>query len=161
MALDRWLALIIGLILLVYGYAAYFTMDDQLAPVMQRNPVWPSTFPKILALLGLAASVAVVLNVEKSEKQIGDDMDISKWRQYRVFDAFALVGGMVVYALTLRALGFIPATFLFLGIGGYLLGERRVILLIVVAACASYGIWYLVDSILGIYMLPWPARLAW
>ena len=159
MALDRWLALIIGLILLVYGYTAFFTMDDHLAPVMQRNPIWPSTFPKILTILGLAASISVVLNVEKSEDQVGNELDISKWRRYRIFDAFALVGGMVAYALTLRALGFIPATFLFIGLGGYLLGERRLVLLIVVAASASYGIWFLVDSVLGIYMLPWPARL--
>ena len=28
-----------------------------------------------------------------------------------------------------------------------------------VAAIASYGIWYLVDSVLGIYMTPYPAFL--
>ena len=66
---------------------------------------------------------------------------------------------MVVYALTLRTLGFLAATFLFLSLGGLLLGERRYLLLVLVAALASYGIWYLVDSVLGIYMTPYPAFL--
>ena len=84
-------------------------------------------------------------------------MDISKWREYRLFDAVALIAGMLVYALSLRSLGFLAATFLFLALGGLLLGERRYWLLVLVAAVASYGIWYLVDSVLGIYMTPYPA----
>ena len=66
---------------------------------------------------------------------------------------------MVVYALCLRSLGFLTATFLFLALGGLLLGERRYWLLVLVATAASYGIWYLVDSVLGIYMTPYPAFL--
>ncbi|MGB1669244.1 MAG: tripartite tricarboxylate transporter TctB family protein, partial [Candidatus Puniceispirillaceae bacterium] len=81
----------------------------------------------------------------------------SKWREYRLFDAVALIAGMLVYALSLRSLGFLTATFLFLALGGLLLGERRYWLLVLVAAVASYGIWYLVDSVLGIYMTPYPA----
>ncbi|MFT4620032.1 MAG: putative tricarboxylic transport membrane protein, partial [Polaromonas sp.] len=32
MALDRWIALIILMICLVYGYTAFFTMDQGMAP---------------------------------------------------------------------------------------------------------------------------------
>ena len=160
MALDRWIALFIALIFLIYGYTAFFQMDDLLPPILQRNPVWPSTFPKILSVIGVIGAVAVLMNFEKSDKQIGDDINISNWQQYKVFDALALIGGMIVYALTLRALGFLAATFLFLSLGAILLGERRFLLLIFVSAMASYGIWYLVDSVLGIYMTPFPAFLA-
>ena len=159
MALDRWIALIVALVFLIYGHTAFFGMDDLLPPILKRNPIWPSTFPKILSVVGVIAAITVLLNIEKSAKQVGDDMDISKWRQYRLFDAVALIGGMVVYALTLRSLGFLAATFLFLSLGGLLLGERRYWLLVPVAAIASYGIWYLVDSVLGIYMTPYPAFL--
>ena len=86
-------------------------------------------------------------------------MDISKWRDYRLSDAVVLIVGMMAYALSLRSLGFLAATFLFLALGGLLLGERRFWLLVPVASVASYGIWYLVDSILGIYMTPYPAFL--
>lgn len=157
MALDRWIALVIGLVFVIYGHTAFFGMDDLLPPILKRNPIWPSTFPKILSVVGIIAAVAVAVNIEKSAKQVGDDMDISKWRQYKLFDAVLLIGGMIIYALTLRSLGFLTSTFLFLSLGGILLGERRFILLAVVSAAASYGIWYLVDTILGIYMTPYPA----
>ena len=113
MALDRWLALLIALIFLIYGYTAFFQMDGLLPPILQRNPVWPSTFPKILSVIGVIGAVAVLVNIEKSDKQIGDDIDMSNWQRYKVFDALALIAGMIVYALTLRALGFLAATFLF------------------------------------------------
>ena len=157
MALDRWIALVIGLVFAIYGHTAFFGMDDLLPPILKRNPIWPSTFPKILSVVGVIAAVAVAVNIEKSAKQVGDDMDISKWRQYKLFDAVLLIGGMIVYALTLRSLGFLTSTCLFLSLGGILLGERRFILLAVVSAAASYGIWYLVDTVLGIYMTPYPA----
>ena len=160
MALDRWIALIIALIFLIYGYTAFFQMDDLLPPILQRNPVWPSSFPKILSVIGIIGAVIVLLNLEKSDKQIADDIEISDWRKYRVLDALALIGGMIIYALSLRSFGFLAATFLFLSLGAILLCERRFLLLGSVSAAASYGIWYLVDSVLGIYMTPFPAFLA-
>lgn len=156
MALDRWIALVFVLIFLIYGYTAFFGMDHLLAPIMRRNPVWPSTFPKILSVSGLIISMVVLLNFEKSSNVIGDDMSLSKWRQYKLLDAVLLILGMIFYAVFLRNLGFIAATFLFLFLGGVLLGERRYLLSLVISATSSYGIWYLVDSVLGIYMTPYP-----
>lgn len=156
MALDRWIALVIALIFLLYGYTAFFQMDGLLPPILQRNPVWPSSFPKILSVIGVITAVCVLVNLEKSSKQVGDDLDIARWREYKVFQALALVGGMIVYALSLRALGFLAATFLFLTLGSLLLGERRYATLPIVAAMAAYGIWFLIDSVLGIYMNPFP-----
>ena len=156
MALDRWIALVFVLIFLIYGYTAFFGMDHLLAPIMRRNPVWPSTFPKILSVSGLIISMVVLLNFEKSSNVIGDDMSLSKWRQYKLLEAVLLILGMIFYAVFLRNLGFIAATFLFLFLGGVLLGERRYLLSLVISATSSYGIWYLVDSVLGIYMTPYP-----
>ena len=156
MALDRWIALVFVLIFLIYGYTAFFGMDHLLAPIMRRNPVWPSTFPKILSVSGLIISMVVLLNFEKSSNVIGDDMSLSKWRQYKLLDALLLILGMIFYAVFLRNLGFIAATFLFLFLGGVLLGERRYLLSLVISVTSSYGIWYLVDSVLGIYMTPYP-----
>ncbi len=156
MALDRWIALVFALIFLIYGYTAFFGMDHLLAPIMRRNPVWPSTFPKILSVSGLIISMVVLLNFEKSPKVIGDDMSLSNWRQYKLLDALLLILGMIFYAVFLRNLGFIAATFLFLFLGGVLLGERRYLLSLIISGASSYGIWYLVDSVLGIYMTPYP-----
>ena len=160
MALDRWLALFIALIFLIYGYTAFFQMDGLLPPILQRNPVWPSTFPKILSVIGVFGALFVLMNIEKTDRQISDDIIVKNWRLYKILDALTLIVGMVIYALTLRSLGFLAATFLFLSLGAALLGERRFLLLIVVSGMASYGIWYLVDSVLGIYMTPFPIFLS-
>lgn len=156
MALDRWIALVFALIFLIYGYTAFFGMDHLLAPIMKKNPVWPSSFPKILSVAGLIISMVVFLNLEKPSQSIGDDMLLSKWRQYRLLDAVIFIFGMIFYAMFLRDFGFLAATFLFLFLGGVLLGERRYLLSLIISGASSYGIWYLVDSVLGIYMTPYP-----
>jgi len=62
----------------------------------------------------------------------------------------------VLYALTLRPLGFVGSTVGFLVLGAVLLGERRFHILIPVAAVAVGSIWYLVQEVLGIFLRPWP-----
>ena len=135
---------------------SFFWDGPSSCPNYAKDPVWPSTFPKILSVSGLIISMVVLLNFEKSSKLIGDDMSLSKWRQYKLLDALLLILGMIFYAVFLRNLGFIAATFLFLFLGGVLLGERRYLLSLIISGTSSYGIWYLVDSVLGIYMTPYP-----
>ena len=96
MALDRWLALLIATIFLVYGYSAFFGMDHLLPPILQRNPVWPSTFPKILSVIGILTAIVVALNIEKTDSKADDDINIVKWRKYNVKDALTLISGMII-----------------------------------------------------------------
>lgn len=155
MALDRWIGLVLLGVCLVYGYAAWFTMDDMLAPFMQRNPIWPSTFPKVLSLLGIAASLVIVLGLEKGEAKIGD-IDYRKLWEYNLGQALLLLGLMVLYALLLRPAGFILSTSGFLIFGSVILGERRFILTVIITAIATGVVWYLVQVVLGIFLRPLP-----
>lgn len=155
MALDRWIGLVLLGVCLVYGYAAWFTIDDMLAPFMQRNPIWPSTFPKVLSLLGIAASLVIVLGLEKGEAKIGD-IDYRKLWEYNLGQALLLLGLMVLYALLLRPAGFILSTSGFLILGSVILGERRFILTVIIAAIATGVVWYLVQVVLGIFLRPLP-----
>ncbi|MGA9251295.1 MAG: tripartite tricarboxylate transporter TctB family protein [Roseobacter sp.] len=155
MALDRWIGLVLLGVCLVYGYAAWFTMDDMLAPFMQRNPIWPSTFPKVLSLMGIAASLVIVLGLEKSETKIGD-IDYRKLWEYNLGQALLLLGLMVLYALFLRPAGFILSTAGFLILGSVILGERRIVLTVIIAAIATGVVWYLVQVVLGIFLRPLP-----
>ena len=160
MALDRWLALAILLICLIYGYTAFFTMDGGLAPFMQRNPVWPSTFPKILSVMAIISALAIILGFEKDAGADGPtDINYRRLQDYKIGQALAILGLMVAYALLLRTAGFLISTIGFLTIGAALLGERRWIILIPVVLIASVGIWYLVQQVLGIYLRPWPLFL--
>lgn len=155
MALDRWIALILLGICLVYGYTAWFTMDGSLAPFMKRNPIWPSTFPKVLSVLGIVACVIILLGLEKSEIKEAE-IDYRRLGDYHLGQAVLLLALMVAYALCLRPLGFLLSTSLFLILGSAILGERKWPLMILIAALATGIVWYLVQQILGIYMRPLP-----
>lgn len=155
MALDRWIALVILGGCLAYGYTAWFVMDEGLAPFMRRAPIWPSSFPKVLSVIGIVTSLIILIGIEKSEaKEL--EIDYRRLSDYHLGQAIALLVLMVAYALLLRPFGFVGSTFGFLVLGSALLGERRWILMAVVAALATFIVWYLVQQVLGIYLRPLP-----
>lgn len=158
MALDRWIALILLGICLVYGYTAWFTMDSGLAPFMKRNPIWPSTFPKVLSILGIIATTIILLGFEKGKPKEAD-IDYRRLGEYHLGQALLLLGLMVVYALCLRPLGFLISTSAFLILGSFILGERKWHAMVPVALIATLVVWYLVQQVLGIYMRPLPGFL--
>ena len=109
MALDRWIALAFIALCCVYGYAAFFTMDDSLPPILRRNPIWPSTFPKMLAVAGIIVGMMVLFapKTVKPAAATGDKadgtMDITRLREYQLIPALALVvqsalSGPVIHA---------------------------------------------------------------
>jgi putative tricarboxylic transport membrane protein len=158
MALDRWIALILLGFCLIYGYTAWFTMDASLAPFMKRNPIWPSTFPKLLSIVGMVASLIILFGLEKSEpKEL--DIDYRRLFEYKLGQALLLLALMVAYALCLRPLGFIFSTSAFLILGSFILGERKWFTMVPVALIATLFIWYLVQQVLGIYLRPFPEFL--
>ena len=155
MALDRWIALILLGISMAYGYAAWFTMDSGLAPFMQRNPIWPSTFPKALSILAMIASLVILFGLEKAEPKEGE-IDYRRLGDYHVGQALMLLALMVAYALCLRPLGFLFSTSAFLFLGSFILGERKWLMMVPISVTATLLVWYLVQEVLGIYMRPLP-----
>lgn len=158
MALDRWIALILLGLCLAYGYTAWFTMDSSLAPFMKRNPIWPSTFPKVLSILGTIACLIILTGIEKTEIKEAE-IDYRRLHEYKLGQAVMLLALMVAYALCLRPVGFIISTTAFLFLGAFILGERKWILMASVAIIATMIVWYLVQEVLGIYMRPLPSFL--
>ena len=160
MALDRWIALIFVTFCCIYGYAAFFTMDQLLPPFMQRNPVWPSTFPKVLAVLGIIVGLIVLLGVEKLDQndaaESATEINYRRLGDYMIGQALMLLGLMVLYALMLRPAGFLISTATFLVAGSVILGERKFHIMIPVAAIATGFVWYLVQEVLGIFLRPFP-----
>ncbi|WP_342076933.1 tripartite tricarboxylate transporter TctB family protein [Yoonia sp. SS1-5] len=158
MALDRWIALILLGICLAYGYTAWFTMDEGLAPFMRRNPIWPSTFPKVLSVIGIIGTLIILLGLEKSEEQTGP-IDYRRLAEYHLVLALLLLALMVAYALCLRPVGFLISTTAFLVLGSFILGERKWHVMVPIALLATLIVWYLVQQVLGIYLRPLPGIL--
>ncbi len=159
MALDRWIAFFLLLGFVLYGYTAFFMMDDLLPPIMKRNPLWPSSFPKVLAIGGVFTALVVLSGFEKSPDPNALDINYRRLTDYKLGQAVTLLLLMVGYALVLRPIGFLAATFLFLAIGALILGERRYVIIAVVSAAAAAGVWYLVNIVLGIFLNPLPIFL--
>jgi len=158
MALDRWVAILLLAISLVYGYAAY---NYPLLP-FERNMVFlPNTLP--MALSALAAIVALIIVVSpraaKDADELGD-VDLGRLREFKIAQTLGLVGAMVLYALLLRPIGFLTATTLFIAGTSCILGERKFHVLIPIAVVTAIAVWYLVQETLGIFLRPWPAFLA-
>ncbi|OSQ47589.1 tripartite tricarboxylate transporter TctB family protein [Marivita geojedonensis] len=159
MALDRWIALIFITFCCAYGYLAFFTMDQLLPPFMQRNPVWPSTFPKVLSILGVIVGLIVLLGLEKqtdASEPSATEINYRRLHEYKLGQALMLLGLMVAYALALRPVGFLLGTTLFLIAGSAVLGERKWHIMIPVAMIATGCVWYLVQQVLGIFLRPFP-----
>lgn len=159
MALDRWIALVFVVFCCIYGYLAFFTMDHLLPPFMQRNPVWPSTFPKLLAIGGCVVGLVVLLGLEKSDnadEPSASDINYRRLHEYKLGQALALIALMVSYALALRPAGFLISTSVFLIAGSFVLGERKWHVMLPVALIAAGTVWYLVQEVLGIFLRPFP-----
>jgi len=138
-----------------YGYTAYFTMDLGLPPFMKRNPIWPSTFPKVLSVLAILTSQAILLGIEKPPQTAKEpDIDYRRLGDYKIGQAAALLGLMIAYAVLLRPAGFLLSTAGFLIIGAVILGERKLHVMIPGAALATGVVWYLVQEVLGIFLRP-------
>lgn len=158
MALDRWIALLVLCVCLVYGYTAFFMMDSALAPFMRRNPIWPSTFPKVLAVISCLTALIILLGVERKQSAPKEgDIDYRRLGDYKIGQAASLLILMVAYALLLRPAGFLFSTVGFLTIGSIILGERKWYIMLPIACIATVFVWYLVQVVLGIFLRPFPA----
>ncbi|MCP3871437.1 MAG: tripartite tricarboxylate transporter TctB family protein [Gammaproteobacteria bacterium] len=156
MALDKWIAVIFIVISLIYGYASY---TYPLLP-FERNMVFlPNTMPLVLSVLGIIFALIIVLTPKAKTDGEGDalgSINMSQLREYKVGQALALIGAMILYAVALRPVGFIAATTLFLVGTGWILGERKLHIMIPVALVGTGIIWFLVEQALGIFLRPLP-----
>lgn len=159
MTLERWIALVFVLFSLGYGYLAFVTMDQLLPPFMQRNPIWPSTFPKALAILGVIVGMAVIFGPKKMaelDQTAQVDINYRRLHEYKLGQALALLFLMVIYAICLRPVGFLISTSFFLILGSTILGERKWFFSVPISVVTATGVWYLVQQVLGIYLRPFP-----
>lgn len=147
--IDRYIALCLLAFSIGYGYLAWM---HPLLPFEVRMPFKPNTMPLGLAAIGIVLSTLLLLLPSSNELE----KDAEGWRGFAWGQALILVGMMVVYAITLRPLGFIASTSLFLIAASRLLGETRWIRSILTAVISASLIWYLVDVVLGIYLVPLP-----
>lgn len=156
MALDKFIAVLFLAIAIIYGYVSY---TYPLLPFELNMVFLPNTMPMVLSVLGILLSLIIILTPKQAADAEGDtqgDFDIPRLRDHKMAQALGLIAAMVFYALTLRPLGFLAATTLFLFGTGWILGERKPHIMIPAALVGAGCIWYLVHEALGIFLRPLP-----
>ena len=147
--LDRLIALCLLVFSLVYAWLA---LDYELLPFERNMPFKPNTMPLGLAVAGIVLSCAVLLMPRHRDSVVIDTPSVP----YDRIRPVILVALMIIYALSLRPLGFVGSTTVFLALSATVLGERKFYVLVPVAMISAFAIWYLVHEQLGIFLNPWP-----
>ena len=159
LSINRWIAL--GMLAFSSGYG-YLAFTYRILPFEQFLAMKPNTLPIGLAVAGMICSAVLLVmpdsqSSSEENKVIGSDQKyLESPENYEWGKGIGLLILAVIYALSLRQAGFLIATSLFLSIGGLMLGERKIWILLPVSCTASFLVWYLVDEVLSIFMRPWP-----
>ena len=160
MTLDKAIAAVFLVVALIYGYAAF---TYRLLPFERNMSFLPNTLPTVLSVLAAILAVIIIVLPKARPDSSGDvlgDINIARLREYKIGQAAGLIAAMVVYALALRPAGFLASTTLFLAGTGWILGERKLHIMIPVALAGAGSIWYLVQETLGIFLRPLPGFLS-
>ncbi len=110
------------------------------------------TMPFALSVLGALLCVLIIVLPparENEQDHIHHIFSGLDWPRCILFIAI-----MIVYAFAMTWIGFIIASILFLAAGFYILGERRIKVLLLASIPLVIGIWLLMSKILGMYIAP-------
>lgn len=148
MSRDRVGALLLLVFFVAYGY---LSTSITLLPFQLNQAFHARTAPQFLTFAGII--LALVLLVRPSDMRPIDTSGMT-------FTRVALLCGlMIFYGFTVRSLGFLIATSLFLMGGFWVMGERRGVVLIGASIPIVVGFWLLMTQALDVFVAPWPEFL--
>ncbi|MDB4444167.1 tripartite tricarboxylate transporter TctB family protein [bacterium] len=142
-------ALILLMFSIAYGLLAFKVPLTFLA---QRETFNARTMPFALGIIGTLLSFLIL--VLPSGKTDEEDKVKDAFRGLDWSSVGLLIGIMIFYSVTLRFLGFVISSIIFLVGGFYILGERRIWLLFISSVPLVLFIWFLMSRILGMYIAP-------
>ncbi len=155
--LEKFLALIILIICILYAYTSFITMQANLLPFEKNMTVLPNSLPKVISIFGIIISTFLILKKEEhnSEENISS-INLKNVFNFYYGKALSIILLMIIYTLCLRPVGFILSSVLFLFLASFILGERSFIKLAIICLSGTSIIWLLLEKVLGIYMRPFP-----
>lgn len=148
LAKDRIGALLLFVFCGAYWYLVY---EIRMLPFQKDQAFNAQTMPEALAVGGVALSLLLLVFPGSKETL--------NLRGFNWKIGLIMLALMVFYGLTLRSLGFILSTTLFLMGGYFALGERKPLTLILASLPIVVAFWALMTQGLDIYIDPLPAFL--
>jgi len=113
------------------------------------NKIGPGFFPTIFGWLTIILSIALALFSYRSFKLGKETEKEDEEEPIHLKGAFTFIGIFIVFVICTYAFGFIIASFLSVGLAGYVLNLRKLPLL-ALAVFTTLAIWLLFDLWLGI-----------
>lgn len=150
---DKVGALVILAFSIVYGAMA---LNIPEAPGIEGSGVTPSSLPIALSAMGIVTSLLIL--ILPAARRTGRNADEATFTAaFKGLDwrcAVFLFLLMVGYGLTLKPCGFLISTILFLCGGFWVMGERRIKLMLLVSIGVTIGFWFILTQLLRIYLEP-------
>jgi putative tricarboxylic transport membrane protein len=121
---------------------------------MGRDVMTARTMPMALAVAGIVASLLLLVlgGGAKGEFEDNSLRPVVRGLHWRTVGLLLVL--MVIYGLTIRWVGFILSTSVFLAIGYMLLGERRWPVILGASIPVVVAFWALLTQLMGIYLEP-------
>ena len=141
-------ALILFVLFAAYGLQA---TTIPMFPGQEFEPFKPRTMPLLLAATGLVLCVIRIMQLMRAPQ--GESQQ-SVFAAFEWKPAILLCLTMLAYGFAIIPLGFLISTILFLAAGFYILGERRLPMLLGVSPIFSVVFYLLMTRALGLYLAP-------
>lgn len=111
-----------------------------------------ASFPFYIGITGIILSLLIfILSFKDKDKEFLQKSYL-KSLDFKTTSYF--VAAMIFYGYTIRTLGFMISTTLFLIIGFYLLKERNIKLVLLTSVGVAVGFYLLLNNVLGVYIDP-------
>jgi putative tricarboxylic transport membrane protein len=149
MAREKVGALIMLLFSMAYGLLA---LNIPLSFLAQNEFFTSRTMPYALAVLGVLLALLILVfptTDPEGKRSLREETHGMDWKT-----AILLVVGMIAYGLTMKWIGFIISSILFLLVGFYILGERRIKRMLLASIPLVVMLWFIMSSLLGVYIAP-------
>ncbi|MDP2698433.1 tripartite tricarboxylate transporter TctB family protein [Thalassospira sp.] len=144
---DKFGALLFLTLALIYGY---YIKDIPLLYGDEDAAFNAQTMPTAVAwLMGVVSFLQLVLPPRTEVHNLRDAFVGLQWRKVILLSVL-----MIFYGLTIRYLGFIISTSIFLLIGFMILGERRIKVLLGASIPVVVVFWFLLAKLMGVYLAP-------
>ena len=121
-------------------------------PMSQFDVMTASTFPFYMGIGGIVISLLILIMsfVDKDK----DILDMSYIKSLDFKTTLYFIAAMIFYGFTIRSLGFIISTMIFLVIGFILLKEKNLKRIFLISMGVSVGFYLLLNNVLGVYIDP-------
>ena len=121
-------------------------------PGSQFEVMTASTFPFYIGLGGIIISLLIL--VLSFVKKDNDFLTLSYLKKLDFKTTLSFIAAMIFYGFTIRTLGFIISTIIFLTIGFLLLKEKNIKRILLISCGVSIGFYLLLNNVLGVYIDP-------